>query len=216
MSRRGGVIRVPQAVDMLMLIKEEEISANRICEQLLYSEQELMRPPMLLSQYDRERTEKHKADYERISPQESNRRTSPDLVSRRRSSSPKIILESINEETSADYSDSSTTFVNSPINMRRTVSSEDVVYTEDRKPNITYLELLLASVGKKQILTRTLRTISNWWGKPVNLRKNEALKVITIEYARRYPQEAHDDEIEFNRIMDLDKIRKRRKKRKVR
>lgn len=201
MSRRQAPqLSSRQDVDLLLLIREEEVYAVRIKNALVFSESKISRAPAPLAKFEQSRRDKRRALYtrptsiaERLDAEEA---ILEPVRAKQRAASP-CSGDHLTEDGRSSVT-SSLPFINPDIDRRRTVDDNDAIFSQASagqvKIEFTYADLVAAQQGQKQINARALRRLANLWDENPKLNKEEMLSRLIGEYARRYPEEVHAHE----------------------
>lgn len=176
-------------VDLLLLIREEEVYAGRIRDALIFTETKLQRIPAPVVEIDQAKREARRVQYIRpLSPAEKEEIMSsedelPMVQKRKCKKEPKIIGLGI---------DSPVPYVN-PNDLRRTVDDEDALFSKSSvakgRVEFTYDDLVATKEGRKVTTVKALKRLANLWDKNAKLNKEQMLTELISEYARRYPDE---------------------------
>lgn len=187
-------------VDLLMLIREEEVYASRIREALVFTEKRIERPQAVLLERDLELVRERRALYTR--PMSIAQQMEDEAEILDQGQTPKR-CRSIGRPKrapliggEAELADAITvsTFINPPVMPRRTVQDNDALYSEATPEQralvkFTYADLIAARENRSNATVRTLRKLANLWRRNPKLNREGMLTELIAEYARRYPEE---------------------------
>lgn len=181
-------------VDLIRLIREEELYSTRIRDALVSNESKIVREPVMLASVVQQERDRRRVLYTKptsIAEREEQQQVLDQEVSssacRRRGRADTAIVTK-----EAYYStDDSSEFINPSIDKRRTVADNDALYSSQSQSRIdfTYADLVAAQEGRKQIRSRALRPLANLWDINTKLVKEEMLAELISEYARRFEDE---------------------------
>lgn len=195
-------------VNLLMLIREEELYAERIRDALVFSERKITRNPARLAAADEAERDKRRSLYVRPTSLAEREDEEEELIpsravaaaSRKKGACAAPLQHQSDDDSSSSFESSVDTeaFINPPVDTRRTVDDNDTLYSaasaNAARIEFTYEDLVAAQEGRKQIKARALRRLANLWDENPKLNKEEMLTRLISEYARRYPDEviAHE------------------------
>ncbi len=179
----------PRDVDLLLLIREEEVYADRIRNSLVLTESRMHREPALLVIYDQEIREANRLRYERpVSEIEEEHRMPSSLQP------PPTCRRKPKKDRNSDVSVYNTVpYMNPPLDRRLTVEDEDALYSQASvakgRVMFTYEDLIATREKRKIITVRALRRLANLWLIDPKLNKEQMLNKLIEEYSRRYRDE---------------------------
>lgn len=203
-------------VDLLMLIREEEVYASRIKAALVFTESKIERLPAPLTQTAQAARDSRRALYARPTSaaerEDEEELELPPLPQRRipcgGTRTPQVELVSSPLQP----------FINPDISLRKTVDDNDTLFSAESEKQhrieFTYADLVAAQEGRKQINARALRRLANLWDKNPKLNKEAMLMQLIGEYARRYPQEVLANEARRSTTRGRSGARPRRRARR--
>lgn len=197
MAHRGGrnPLGSPRDVDLLVLIREEEVYAERIRDALVFNESKLDRPPALLAERSQQVREVRRNLY-----------TRPTSIAERTDDQENELYSSGSEESDSSSQPcrktptgsplvlkGSAPYVNPPIDRRRTVDDNDALFSaasiSQGRIEFSYEDLVATRENRKMTTVRALRRLANLWNINPKLNKEEMLSQLITEYVRRYPDE---------------------------
>ncbi len=166
-----------------MLIREEEVYADRIRGALVFTEAKLERAPGPLLELDQSIRDARRQLYKRP---ESLAEMEVELPTMRRSRLRSVKKIELPIPGPTAYS-------NPPVDTRRTVDDNDALFSQqsltDNRVMFTYEDLMATKEGRKMTTVRSLRRLANLWLINPKLNKAEMLSQLITQYARRYPEE---------------------------
>lgn len=176
-------------VDLLMLIREEEVYCGRIREALVFSENKIQRTALPLMELDQTEREARRSLYTRptsIAERLEDEQETLDEVKAPRRSCDREREFSLPKAAAAP-------FTNPDVDRRRTVDDNDALYSAESQiqnpAEFSYADLVAVHQGRKKISARALRRLANLWGINPKLRKEEMLNKLLAQCARRNPDE---------------------------
>lgn len=180
-------------VDLLLLIREEEVYAGRIREALIFSEVKLTRIPAPLIEIDQARRESRRSQYIRpLSPAEKE-----EEVLSSDDEQPQVQKRKCKKETQRELAtsglsiDKTIPYINP--NLRRTVDDEDALFSKSSvskgRVEFTYDDLVATKEGRKITTVKALKRLANLWDISAKLNKEQMLTELIAEYARRFEDE---------------------------
>lgn len=195
-KQRGPPAITSRDVDLLLLIREEAVYAERIKDALVFSEKKIQRLVVPLMSHEQVAREMERQQYTRpTSEAERLEEVEVPLEETRvrtcRSKS-KIVPRDMSTPLSDGSTKSSMPYTNPSIDTRRTVDDNDALYSEASskgRVEFTYADLVDTLEGRKVTTVRSLRRLANLWRINPKLNKDEMLAQLIIQYARRYPDE---------------------------
>jgi hypothetical protein len=192
--------------DLLILIREEAIYADRIRGSLVFRETQIVRIPCPL-----EDTTKRQVYVRPQSPVEIQEQETEVISSASRTKTCARRTSPVGSvEVASSEGEDTSPYHNPDIDKRRTVDDNDVLYgSTSSKISLTYADLVNILAGRKKMNARALRPLANLWGINSKFRKEVMLKEIISEYARRYPKEVAEYEKRKQRTRS---VRKQKRK----
>lgn len=218
-KQRGPQVISPRDVDLLLLIREEEVYAGRIKDALVFSESKIQRLVVPLMSREQMIRDLRREQYvrpttvaEKIEEVEAPLQAVPRKPCRSKS---KVVPRDVSTPLDDGSTKSSEPYVNPDIDTRRTVDDEDALFSESTtargRVEFTYADLVDTLEGRKVTTVRSLRRLANLWRINPKLNKDEMLAQLIIQYARRYPDEviAYDARRSSSRSRGRRRMRRR-------
>lgn len=194
-KQRGSPLSSPRDVDLLFLIREEAIYAERIKDALVFTESRMQRLVVPLVAREQMMRELKREQFVRPVSLADKEEEIDDMIQEKPrkpcKSKSRIVPRDVSVSSDGSFK-SSIPYVNPAIDTRRTVDDNDAIFSEaasKERVEFTYADLADTREGRKITTVRALRRLANLWGINPKLNKPEMLEQLLAQYARRYPDE---------------------------